>query len=126
MTAKVSGAVALVLALVCLAVAAGPVEVDTDTLLGRRYKLTIARHEERILGCYNQALAKNPKLAGTLTLKITVAPNGQAQAVETVEDTVDGEVDACVSDILKKATWPTADEAVYFEYRFSFAPAPAK
>lgn len=116
--------IALVLCLIfCLpAISWGdnPSPIDPNSILGRRYKLVINRLEPKALACYT-----NKGSAGDLKVKVIVEQDGKARSVEILENTVrDKKITGCIEQLLMDTTWPVADNAIYFNYTFSFAQTP--
>lgn len=97
-----------------------PSPIDPNSILGRRYKLVINRLEPKALACYT-----NKGSAGDLKVKVIVEQDGKAQSIEILEDTVkDKKITGCIEQLLMDTTWPVADNAIYFNYTFSFALTP--
>jgi hypothetical protein len=118
---------AIALLLPALAAAESPEKIDIDTTRGRQYKLALNRSMKAIAGCYDDQLKKTPTLAGRVTVRVTVKPEGRTDSVAFSEDTLSSEaVNGCIQTILEPKTWPASDGAVYFETVLTFEAAPSE
>lgn len=64
-----------------------------------------------VMACYNQGLARNPKLTGHMGLRVTVAPDGSLMSAEINGDSLgDDEVNACVLATLEALTFQPTEE----------------
>lgn len=75
--------------------------------------------------CYQQGLARNPALAGALTVRIAIAPDGAVSAVTIVEgaEKLSDAVTTCVAGKLRRLQYPDpeGDGIVLATVRFTFA-----
>ncbi len=65
----------------------------------------IARLRPGFRSCYNKGLAKDPNLAGSITIAISVAPNGDVTGVTKKSGGINADVDACMVRKCKSATF---------------------
>ena len=57
--------------------------------------------------CYNDALRRNAKLAGEITIRLTVAPNGDPVVIDNeVSSIKDKDFVTCIRAVLSKVTYP--------------------
>ena len=78
---------------------------------------------QEVRACYNAALAVNPTLAGTLTVRAKVEGSGQvATSAIDASDLGNSQLERCIAD--RFATWqfPPAASESSFEYPFLLEP----
>ena len=83
----------------------------------------IRRHRNAQRACYEQALAKDPTLAGTVRIKFVIDPNGAVTTAEVVDDTLaDDAVGKCVAENAKRWVFPApkGGGVVVVTYPFRF------
>ena len=81
----------------------------------------VGQHRARIRQCYESALRALPKLAGLVTVKFVVAPDGSVTSAEpTANDTGDAELGLCVAGVVKSMSFPPADGITSCNYPFVF------
>lgn len=69
----------------------------------------VRRHFNEVRHCYNEGLTRNPKLAGRVTVRFTVAGTGTvATAVVQENGTNDGKVATCIAQAIKRWKFPSA------------------
>jgi hypothetical protein len=68
----------------------------------------LARLHHRYHLCHERALATTPTLAGSVTLKINIAPNGSIESIAAEASTLNEAVNTCLIDVTKGATFPQA------------------
>ena len=57
--------------------------------------------------CYNDALRKNAKLTGDITIRLTVSPSGEAVVVDDEGSSIkDKDFVTCVRSVLSKISYP--------------------
>ena len=71
-------------------------------------KATLEGMKDAMVGCYNKSRAADPKLAGKLTLKITIGEGGAVQAVEATPGGHANTPDlvACLGDAMRAVRFP--------------------
>jgi hypothetical protein len=87
---------------------------------------TMAGAKAPLSDCYRQALARNPKLGGTMALSMTVERNSTAiSAVSVLERPgEDAELDQCVIRVVSGLTVPNAPKLqVKAEYPLTLSPS---
>lgn len=86
----------------------------------------VAEARDPIAGCYEAALAKNRKLAGTIVVSFSAAPStGQFEDVQIVSDGVgDFDLAACVVSRLseQKLAKPASTRVAISAYPLEFSP----
>ena len=76
--------------------------------------------------CYSKELAKNPKLAGRVKVKFTIAASGQVLTSARQESSMgNARVENCVVQAVKRIQFPKPKGGgiVIVSYPFKFAPA---
>ncbi|KAB2897611.1 MAG: AgmX/PglI C-terminal domain-containing protein, partial [Kofleriaceae bacterium] len=93
---------------------------DLDKAIIRRY---IKRNIQKITYCYEKALLTKPSLAGTVTAKFFIAPNGSVASSEA--SGVDPTVASCVAQVIKGIEFPKpkGGGGVQVNYPFTFRSA---
>lgn len=93
---------------------------DLDKAIIRRY---IKRNLPKITYCYEKALLTKPSLAGTVTAKFFIAPNGSVASSEA--SGVDPTVASCVAQVIKGIEFPKpkGGGGVQVNYPFTFRSA---
>jgi len=115
---------ALLVAATLVFAADEPKAIMLEAAEGRLYQLSLNRSMKDLLACYNNALAKQPTLQGKVDFRITVESTGASRTVEVLRDRLgDNTVIACITELLRKKSWPASSGAVVFETSFSFTPA---
>ena len=77
------------------------------------------------ISCYSKALTSKPKLAGTMTIKLTIDAQGKVTAIEVVKDTTKEKgLMICVRDALKALSFsaPTTSTRVVATVVLEFKP----
>lgn len=88
---------------------------------------TLSDAKGKLSACYGEALTRNPKLAGTMAVKLTVAKKTTALTDVAVVERPgqDPALDKCVTDVIGRLEVPTAPKlTVNVEYPFTLAPQP--
>ncbi len=96
-------------------------------------RMVLARIND-VRQCYVDGLTRDPKLAGTVTVSLTVEPTGSVRVASVKESTlVDRKVEACVLSVVQSSRLPKGpegtDSATHLLgrsvaiYPFTFAPA---
>ncbi|RJO63143.1 MAG: energy transducer TonB [Myxococcales bacterium] len=101
----------------------GSLEVD-GSLDADSIKSIVGRNLPSIKHCYEQQLRRNPKLAGKVTVEVTVAATGAVTRVEIVGSTLnDRTVEDCIASTIRRWRFskPEGGEVV-FTYPFIFEP----
>ncbi|HEX4450148.1 MAG TPA: AgmX/PglI C-terminal domain-containing protein [Kofleriaceae bacterium] len=92
---------------------------DDDRVMIRRY---IKQQLSAIQECYEKQLAGQPDLAGTVTVKLTIAANGKV--IAATGSGLQTNVDACVANVVKAIQFGTPSRApIDISYPFTFTPA---
>jgi len=81
----------------------------------------IQRNISQVHQCYVQALARDPSLAGRMTVSFIIAPTGSVGTARADDDMGDPAFDSCVSDAIRRWTFPQPDPAGPVVVRFPFA-----
>jgi hypothetical protein len=84
----------------------------------------IARLRPGFRSCFNKGLAKDPSLAGSITIAITVAPNGDVMDVTKKSGGLNADVDACIVRKCKSATFDATPSGDTVNIPIHFARAP--
>ena len=67
----------------------------------------IARHRSEVKLCYESALAKSPKLAGKLTLRLVISATGSVQQAAIASSTIGSkDVESCVTTAARTWVFP--------------------
>lgn len=74
-----------------------------------------------VLGCYNDALAKDPGLKGTVEVSITITAQGHVSGVE-VTSGIEPHLDRCVSEAVEDARFAAPGGLVVRTFPFALAP----
>ncbi|MBW2528940.1 MAG: AgmX/PglI C-terminal domain-containing protein [Deltaproteobacteria bacterium] len=84
----------------------------------------IRRHVNQIRYCYERELAKEPNLAGRLSLKFTIGPDGKVTTVNVAQP-MHGGVDSCVTRVFRRMMFPKPEGGgiVVVSYPFVFQPS---
>jgi TonB family protein len=101
---------------------AGP---DAPLLTGPMPKEIIRRvirqHQKQVRYCYEKALVKNPKLAGTLKIKFTIGPKGAVTQASVEADSVGSEALAgCVQKTVQRMKFPAPKGGGIVVVRYPF------
>jgi TonB family protein len=77
-----------------------------------------------IKGCYEQALKRNPTLAGKVTIRFTISGSGKVTTARTTLNELTPAVGNCMVSAFKRFRFPPPEGGtVTFEYPFMFTPA---
>ena len=75
----------------------------------------------RILKLYKERLKKRPKLSGTITLKVSINPDGSVKDFKMTQDTVkDAYMQACIEWNIRDAIFPKAAKTRHYTYPITF------
>lgn len=102
--------------------AAAEIEGSLDKDIIRRI---VRAHINEIRYCYNQGLHKDPKLAGRVTIELTIAANGTVSASDVADSTVaDEAVGTCAAKAVKRWKFPKPEDGgtVVVKYPFVLEP----
>lgn len=79
-------------------------------------------HIKQIRNCYQQALFKNPKLAGRLVVRFDVAPQGKVESLLVTESNLTVEMQSCIAETIRTWEFPDSEseESVSVVYPFTF------
>ena len=86
----------------------------------------VRRHLNEVKYCYDQALARNPKLDGRMVAQFTIAGSGQVLASVVQSSTLGAPaVEMCVANAIRRWQFPAPEKGglAIVSYPFSFAPA---
>ena len=79
-------------------------------------------HIKQIRNCYQQALFKNPKLAGRLVVRFDVVPQGKVESLLVTDSNLTVEMQSCIAETIR--TWEFLEsesvESVLVVYPFTF------
>jgi hypothetical protein len=87
----------------------------------------LAKHENRLRFCYEQALTRLPTIAGTSKLSIIIKETGYPHEV-IVDDSIDNELSLCLKHIVMELQFPKPAKApvtVEQSVTFAWTPPPA-
>ena len=110
----------------------GKIRIGRGKIAGSCKKGGVARVVRRrvnsIRACYEQRLQVNPKLAGKVTARWTIAVTGRVQNAATTANTLkDGAVRGCILRVIRRMTFPKPPSGVcVVEWPFSFKPSGKK
>jgi len=84
----------------------------------------VTRNTRSVKLCYERGLAKNPKLAGKVTMKFIVGPTGSVDSAVVADSTLgNSDVESCIAEQVK--TWifpePQGGGVVVINYPFVFS-----
>jgi TonB family protein len=87
----------------------------------------VARNRHLVRACYDAGRAKDPRLAGTLTIHFTIDPQGkvtEASVVDARTTLKAGEVHRCALDALRTISFPPSSRGFESQvnYPFDFKP----
>lgn len=91
---------------------------------------TIRRHVSEVRYCYEEALARDPTLAGRVTVSFVIGPTGAVQSASSSRSTLSGpratEVAECIVRRVRTWTFPAPDGGgiVAVDYPFVFTSSP--
>ena len=78
---------------------------ETDRRMRTEVMKAIQPNRKQMRVCYNDALRKNSRLSGEITIQLTVAPSGEPVVIDDEGSTVkDKEFVDCVRSVLSKIT----------------------
>jgi TonB family protein len=104
----------------------GDGHVQGGTLDKEIIRRIVRRHLNEVKYCYDQALAKQPKLDGRIVVKFTIAGTGQVLA-SFIQSTTLGSpaVEMCVANAVKRWDFPAPRQGglAIVSYPFTFSPA---
>jgi TonB family protein len=86
----------------------------------------VRRHVNEVKYCYDQALARQPKLDGRLVTQFTISGTGQVLASVVQSSTLQSPaVEMCVVNAVKRWQFPAPEKGglVIVSYPFQFSPA---
>lgn len=96
----------------------GRAHIDKDIVLE-----IVREHIDEVRGCYNEGLARDPKLAGRVAVNFVIGPDGYV-ASATIQEGIGDDVDQCLVERVK--TWkfpaPGGRGNVVITYPFNFTP----
>ena len=93
-----------------------------DRIPPETVQAVLRSHYGAVVGCYQAGLAKNPSLAGTITVKVVAGPDGATQRATDEGATVgDPEVVACVIGELAKVAYPRGGGVLTVLYPITLA-----
>lgn len=99
--------------------------LETQGSLDRDVIRRVVRtHQNEIRFCYEQGLQKNPKLAGTVKIKLVIAGTGSVMSVAVASSTLDdASVEQCIASKVKRWTFPEPEGGgiVVVTYPFTFS-----
>ena len=91
-------------------------ELDRATV-----QLYINRHRQRIKHCYEQRLLVQPTLAGTVTARFVVDPEGKVAS--STASGLDDEVSSCIADAIKDIAFPRSGSSLKVTMPFQLVPS---
>ena len=79
-------------------------------------------HIKQVRYCYQQALFKQPKLAGRLVVRFDITPQGKVEELLVTESNLTVEVQSCVAETIRTWEFPANDseESISVIYPFTF------
>ncbi len=83
----------------------------------------IRAHTAEIRGCYNKSLLKDPKLAGKVVVKFTIAADGSVSESVSSKSDVSEALTGCIVDTAKTWRFPAPGEQVVVSYPFVLKPS---
>lgn len=75
-----------------------------------------------VLGCYNDALSRDPKLAGTVKTRITISADGSVLGVELDSGLGEAAADACIMDAVEGARFDPPGGVLVTTFPFDLKP----
>lgn len=97
----------------------GRSHVDKDVV-----RQIVREHMDQVRGCYNEGLARDPKLAGRVAVNFVIGPDGHVISATIQQGLGDDDVDQCLVEHVK--TWkfpaPGGGGNVIITYPFNFTP----
>lgn len=109
----------LAVGLALLASSAAAASLDREAVLR-----VIRSRQTHYQQCYQQALARTPRLTGRLTLRFTVERDGRVSAVREVGEPSfpDATMSRCVIDEFRRLRFPALPAQIHIIYPLQFAP----
>lgn len=107
----------------CVFDASGGCRVDVAGGLAReQIQRVISRNRNQVRHCYEQALAHRPDLAGRLTIRWAIMPEGRVSGAQVAgtSDLASAEVEACVVRAIGRWQFPSSAGATMVSYPFLF------
>jgi len=98
-------------------------EGDTAHEIVRRI---VRRHIDEVKACYAQELSRQPKLAGRIDVRFTVAASGQISAASVQRSTMgNARVEGCTVEAVRRWAFPPplGGGSVVIAYPFVFTPS---
>lgn len=107
------------------AVKASAVEEVDGNLDPKQITAAIKSRLPGIKQCYEQALKRNPKLAGKIVITFVIDENGRVAEARVDSDSLgDGQVASCIAGLVKRVRFPKPDSGtVQASFPFVFTPA---
>jgi|GEM_PF-3632057 len=88
------------------------------------FRRVIRQHRNEVRFCYERQLSRSPELSGRLLMHFTIAPSGQVLEAKVDQTSLtDSAVGQCVSEAIRRWTFPKLDQMAIIQYPFVFSPA---
>lgn len=107
----------------------GRVVLDKHTVDGNLdadiVRRIVRAHQNELHACYDKGLARDPKLAGSLTIDFVIGGNGKVRSSVVESSTVsDATIATCVAKAIKRWRFPTSTDGkdVKVSYPFTLRP----
>ncbi len=95
-----------------------PTPSGSGGLTKDQIRTVVREHTAEIRSCYNKALLKDPKLAGKVVVKFTIAADGSVSESVSAQTDVNDALTACIVDSTKTWKFPPPGEQVTVTYPF--------
>ncbi len=93
-------------------------ELDSGVIQG-----VIRRHLSQIRYCYERELAKDPNLAGSVTIRFEIEPAGTVSSAEVSKSTLGNDrVGKCVNSRFRRMRFPESDQGATVSYPVVLSP----
>lgn len=103
---------------------ASPAQAGGGTLDKTAIREVVRAHIQEIRHCYNEGLARNPDMAGSVTVAFEIASSGAVTSSAIKASTLgDAKVETCVAAAVKSWTFPQpSGGSVQVDYPIAFEP----
>ncbi len=91
---------------------------STPSHIGR----VIQNHTTKLRACYQQELARDPRLRGTVVVRFTIRRDGSVSEAYVSKTTLESpRVEACVLRQIRKLVFPASEASQQVSYPFLFS-----
>lgn len=98
--------------------------IQVSNISRERIEAVVGERNVALRACYDKGLEKNAKLAGTVSVDMTVSESGLVSDASSTRATTlkDGEVVSCVVGVMKSLDFGKQDAEQHVQYALAFEP----